>query len=82
MTTALQRQFITDTHGTPLGIILPWEEYHWLEETLKQRYPSANNEEKLKLMEQAPQDARFMADLHAVMSDFATLDAEYKEPTQ
>jgi hypothetical protein len=69
--TILQRQFITDTKGCPIGVILPLEEYRWVEPMLKQRAKRPNNDaDKLKQMEQAPFDDRFMADLHEVMSDF------------
>jgi len=33
-------------------------------------------------MEQAAHDARFMADLHEVMSDFAAVDAKWWEATK
>ncbi|KHD08843.1 hypothetical protein PN36_07850 [Candidatus Thiomargarita nelsonii] len=70
--TILQRQFITDTKGHQIGIILPLEEYKLVEPILKQR---TNDVDKLKKMEQAAHDARFMTDLHEVMSDFAAVDA-------
>jgi hypothetical protein len=81
--TILQRQFITDTKGHPIGIILPLEEYKLVEPILKQRAPVPSNDvDKLKQMEQAAHDARFMADLYDVMSDFATVDAEWWEATK
>ncbi len=74
--TTLQRQFLTDIKGEPIGIILPLEEYKLVEPILKQR---TNDLEKLKQMEQATHDARFMTDLHEVMSDFMAVDAEWWE---
>jgi hypothetical protein len=35
--TILQRQFINDIKGIPIGVILPLEEYRWIEPILKQR---------------------------------------------
>jgi len=67
----LKRQFITDTTGYPIAIILPIEEYQLVEPILEQRHQVQNEADKLKLMAQAPNDARFMADLQEVMSDFA-----------
>jgi hypothetical protein len=64
----LKRQFITDTTGSPIAIILPLEEYQLLE----QRSQALRYADKLKLMAQAPNDARFMADLHE--SDFAEVE--------
>jgi hypothetical protein len=81
--TILQRQFITDTKGYPIGVILPLEEYKLVEPMLKQRIQIPNsNTDKLKQMEQAPFDARFMADLQEVMSDFAEVDAQWWDGTK
>ena len=78
--TILQRQFINDTKGIPIGVILPLEEYRLVEPIFKQRTQVKNSDaEKLKQMEQAVHDSRFMADLHEVMSNFATVDAEWWE---
>ncbi len=78
----LKRQFITDTIGYPIAIILPIEEYKLVEPILEQRSQAKSEAEKLKLMEQAPNDARFMTDLHEVMSDFAEVDAQWWEATK
>ncbi len=43
----------------------------------KQR--AKNKADKLKQVEQAVHDSRFIADLHEVMSDFATVDTEWWE---
>jgi len=78
--TILQRQFINDTQGIPIGVILPLEEYRWIEPMLKQRALLPNSQaDKLKQMEQAVDDTRFMTDLHDVMSDFADVDVEWWE---
>jgi len=78
--TILQRQFINDTKGIPMGVILPLEEYRWIEPILKQRTQVlSSHADKLKQMEQAADDTRFMTDLHEVMSDFAEVDAEWWE---
>jgi hypothetical protein len=78
--TILQRQFINDTKGIPIDIILPLEEYRWIEPILKQRtqVPSSHAD-KLKQMEQAVDDTRFMTDLHEVMSDFSGVDASTRK---
>ncbi len=76
----VKRQFITDTTGYPIAIILPLEEYKLVEPILEQRIQAKSRDtDKLKQMEQAPYDARFMADLHEVMSDFAKVDAQWWE---
>ncbi|EDN67575.1 conserved hypothetical protein [Beggiatoa sp. PS] len=76
--TILQRQFITNTKGLPIGILLPLEEYRLVEPILKQHTQIIDSDaDKLKQMEQAPFDARFMADLSEVMSDFAEVDTEW-----
>jgi hypothetical protein len=66
--TILQRQFINDIKGIPIGVILPLEEYRWIEPILKQRTQvSVSHADKLKQMEQAADDTRFMTDLHEVI---------------
>jgi len=78
--TILQRQFINDTKGTPIGVILPLEEYRWIEPILKQHTQVPDRHaDKLKQMEQVVDDTRFMTDLHEVTSDFAGVDAEWWE---
>jgi len=78
--TILQRQFINDTKGIPIGVILPLEEYRWIEPILKQlKAVPDKNADKLKQMEQAADDTRFMTDLHEVMSDFAEVDTKWWE---
>lgn len=79
----LQRQFISDNQGIPIGIILPLEEYRLVEPILKQHTEAKNNEiDKIQQMKQAVHDSRFMADLHEVMSDFAIVDSEWWESNE
>jgi hypothetical protein len=54
---------------------LPFEEYVMVKDLLNQ-VPDA---EKLSLMEQAVNDARFMADLESALSEFRHVDAEWWE---
>ncbi len=82
VTTVLKRQFITDTEGNPVGVILPIEEFALVKEILAQRSPTTGEAAKIKQMEQAANDPLFMADLHETMSAFAKVDAEWWEPTQ
>jgi hypothetical protein len=39
--TMLKRQFITDTMGNPIAVILPLEEFVLIEQTLEQRLQSS-----------------------------------------
>ncbi len=79
----LQRQFISDNQGIPIGIILPLEEYRLVEPILKQRAEAKSNEmDKMKQMKQALHDSEFIADLHEVMSDFAIVDSEWWESNE
>jgi hypothetical protein len=38
--TILKRQYITDSDGTPVGVILPMEEFALVQELLEARFPS------------------------------------------
>jgi hypothetical protein len=76
----LKRQFITDSAGKPVGVILPLEQFAAVEEILEQQFPVTNDVEKLERMRQAAHDPRFLADLHETMSAFAEADAEWWEP--
>jgi hypothetical protein len=55
-TTVLKRQFIIDAAGSPIGVILPLEEFAVVEEILEQHFPAANEMRKLELMERAAND--------------------------
>lgn len=76
----LKRQFITDSVGKPVGVILPLEQFAFVEEILEQQFPVTNDAERLERMRQAAHDPRFLADLHETMSAFAEADAEWWEP--
>ena len=80
--TVLKRQFITDALGNPVGVILPLEEYAVVEETLKQRLPVPDTEDKLAQIEQAAGDTLFMNDLRETMTAFAGADAQWWEPVR
>jgi hypothetical protein len=80
--TALKRQFIRDTAGNPVGVILPLEEFALVEEILEQQSQTLIEADKLDRMEQAVRDPLFMADLRETMSAFAEVDAEWWEQTQ
>jgi len=80
--TALKRQFIRDTAGNPVGVILPLEEFALVEEILEQQSQTLIEADKLDQMEQAVRDPLFMADLRETMSAFAEVDAEWWEQTQ
>ena len=73
----LKRQFITDSAGKPVGVILPLEQFAAVEEFLEQQFPVTNDVEKLERMREAADDPRFLADLHETMSAFAGVDAEW-----
>lgn len=76
----LKRQFITDSAGNPVAVILPLEQFPLVEKILEQQFPAANDLEKLKRMRQVAHDPRFLADLHETISAFAEADAEWWEP--
>ena len=78
----LKRQFITDASGNPVGVILPLEEFALVEETLKQRLPVPDTEDKLAQIEQAASDTLFMNDLRETMTAFAGADAQWWEPVR
>jgi hypothetical protein len=80
--TALKRQFIRDTAGNPVGIILPLEEFALVEEILEQQSQTLSEADKLDQMEQAAHDPLFMADLRETMSAFVEVDAEWWERTK
>jgi hypothetical protein len=70
----LKRQFIADAEGNPLGVLLPLNEYQLVEPLLRRKGDPEADLRKLRLMEQAPHDPLFMADLHDSMRAFAAAD--------
>ncbi len=78
--TVLQRQWIVDAAGNPIGVILPVEEFALVETILEQRFPSLDEAHRIDQMEQAAQDPLFIADLQETMAAFAAVDAEWWEP--
>jgi hypothetical protein len=78
----LKRQFITDSAGNPIGVILPLEEYALVREILERHSEPPGEAGQLDRMDQAVHDPLFMADLQETMSAFAKTDAEWWEPTE
>jgi hypothetical protein len=76
----LKRQFITDAKGNPVAVILPLEQFAAVEEILEQRFPFADDADKIERMQQAARDPRFLADLQETMSAFGQVDGEWWEP--
>ncbi|MDD4447516.1 MAG: hypothetical protein PHN61_07550 [Methanothrix sp.] len=76
----LNRQFIRDAAGNPIGVILPLEEFALVEEVLKQRLEVPSTEDKLSKMKKAANDSLFMDDLREAMIAFEEADAEMAEP--
>lgn len=84
-TTTIGKQFIVDDQGRQIGVILPIEDYNYVEPLLRQHEQRRRHiihgteEERLRMIEQAANDPLFLADLQEVMSDFANVDAEWWE---
>jgi len=72
---AIRRQFITDTSGHRVAVVLPIEEYDALVAGKDTTDP------RDALMAQAPHDERFMSDLRETMDAFAVADRESWELT-
>jgi len=82
--TTISKQFLTDVYGRQIGVILPIEDYIFVEPLLRQREQQNKTveesvEEKILKIKQAASDPRFLADLHEVMNDFKYVDAEWWE---
>jgi hypothetical protein len=77
---ALKRQFIRDSEGNPIGVILPLEEFALVEETLTKLLLVPSTACKLAQMEKAANDDLFMADLCETMNAFEQVDAQWLEP--
>lgn len=79
---SLKRQFITDTTGNQVGVILPLSEYSLVRDLLEARLAGTSDAEKLAELEQAASDPLFLADLRETMAAFADVDGEgWEEPT-
>lgn len=74
-TITLQRQFIHDLNGNPVGVILSLEEFALIKDVLEKRTTSPSLD-PVAQMTQAANDPLFMADLHETMADFALVDEE------
>jgi hypothetical protein len=75
----LVRQFIKDTMGQPVAVILPIEEYALVRPILENRDQELGG--KLREMELAARDPLFLADLRETMAAFEVADAEWWEHT-
>ncbi|MEM7114171.1 MAG: hypothetical protein AAF614_17180 [Chloroflexota bacterium] len=79
----IQRQFIRDADGIPIGVILPIEEFKRVENFLSQEDvdPSMQQQQarKLRLMDKAAEDPLYLADLEDTMAAFSEADAEWWE---
>lgn len=73
----LVRQFIRDTSGQPVAVILPIEEYALVRPILENRDQELGV--KLREMELAAKDPLFLADLRATMAAFEVVDTEWWE---
>jgi hypothetical protein len=81
----IKRQFIQDAAGIPIGVILPIQEFVLVKDILEQQanLPSnAEEDEQLRLMEQAASDPLFIADMHESMAAFSLVDSEWWEPAE
>jgi len=75
--TTLSRQFINDTQGRPIAVILPIEEYAQIEHVLQEH--DQREARQLQEMELAAHDPLFLTDLEETMSAFEATDAEWWE---
>ncbi len=75
----LVRQFIKDTMGQPVAVILPIEEYALVRPILEHRDQELGG--KLREMGLAAKDPLFLADLRETMAAFEVADAEWWEHT-
>jgi hypothetical protein len=84
-TATIRKQFIMDAQGREIGVILPIEDYIFVEPLLRQREQQNPDtiqetlEEKLRKIELAANDPLFIADLQEAMDDFKHADAEWWE---
>jgi hypothetical protein len=47
MPSPLERQFITDAEGNRVGVILPMEQFRFVEQILEQRFPDSGKTEQM-----------------------------------
>ena len=79
VTIPLKRQFIRDTGGNPIGVILPFEEYVRVAELLCES-PEQNWEtDNLEQISYAARDPLFLADLRETMDAYQVVDAQWWE---
>jgi hypothetical protein len=72
----IKRQFITDSEGNPVAVILPLEESALIEAVLEKQIKNRSDDETLALMQQAANDPLFLADLEETMSAFQAVDID------
>lgn len=72
----IKRQFITDSAGNPVAVILPLEEFALIESVLEKRIKNRSEADSLALMQQAADDPLFLADLEETMSAFQAVDRD------
>ena len=75
--TTLSRQFIKDSLGRPIAVILPIEEYTLVKPFLEGH--DEKDERKLHEIALAAGDPLFLADLKETMEAFEAIDAEWWE---
>lgn len=78
-TTALQRQFIRDARGNPIGVILPLEDYARVASLLGDSEMTDEETIKLQQIEYAARDPLFLADLRETMAAYEVADAQWWE---
>ena len=74
---ALSRQFIRDTAGQPVAVILPIEEYALVRSILEDR--DLRSARQVREIELAADDPLFLADLRESMAAFEVADADWWE---
>ncbi|MBI1297098.1 hypothetical protein GC175_19290 [bacterium] len=78
----IKRQFITDSEGKPVAVILPIQEFALIEDVLEKQIKDRTEDESLALMGEAIHDPLFLADLKESMSAFQIVDIEAWESEQ
>ena len=80
--TVLQRQFIRDARGNPIGVILPLDEYVRVASLLGDREMMDEEAIKLQQIEYAVTDPLYLDDLRETMVAYETADAHWWEPEE